>query len=62
MDCGVFIFVKMKGDDGEFYISAKRLTLDDRRKLNNDPNLAYNPYEIAKKIDLKRIEEQPPAG
>jgi hypothetical protein len=58
VDTGLFIFIKIPDGAGSHQILAKRLTVDDRRILNNDPTLISQPQAILQRIkDAKQIEK-----
>jgi len=55
VDAASFLFVKLPGDDGVFRIWSKRLTIDDRILLNENPSLANDPKAVADLLGLRPI-------
>jgi hypothetical protein len=62
IDCGLFLFIKLPDGDGSFHIFAKRLTMDDRCALNEDPTIVQSPVSVlsrlrdAQKIRFERVQ------
>jgi hypothetical protein len=61
VDSGLFLFIKLPDGEGDFHIFAKRLTLEDRAILNEDPTIVQTPATTlsrlrdARKISAERI-------
>ena len=56
VDTGIFIFVKMPDAQGRFRIFAKRLSLDERIKLNEQPSLLDAPDKILESFALQKFD------
>lgn len=56
VDTGIFIFVKMPDDQGRFRIFAKRLSLEERIKLNEQPSLLDAPEKILESFSLQQFD------
>ncbi len=51
VDAGTFIFFKVKANTEHFQIFHKKLTVRERRLLNNNPTILKEPYKILEKLE-----------
>lgn len=51
VDAGTFIFFKIKANSDHFQIFFKKLTVRERRLLNNTPTILNEPYKILEKLE-----------
>jgi hypothetical protein len=51
VDAGPFVFFKIKTESGEFQIFHKRLTVRERKIINDQPSLLADPYGLLKSIE-----------
>ena len=51
VDAGVFVFCKIKDTSGDFQIMYKRLTVQERIKLNERPTLLQDPYKLLENLE-----------
>lgn len=49
-DGGPYVFYKIKNQDGDFVVFYKRLTVGERRILNNNPTLLGDPHKLLENI------------
>jgi hypothetical protein len=52
VDCGMFVFIKLRESHGAFMIVAKRLTVDERIGLNEKHDLLYDPRGLAEWLGI----------
>ena len=50
LDAGIFIFIKLKKEDGEYHIYHKRMTVRDRLILEREPDLIEKPDDLFKRL------------
>lgn len=58
VDTGIFIFVKLPDNQGRFRIFSKRLSLDERLKLNDQPSLLDAPEKILESFSLRQLDTE----
>ena len=59
VDTSTFLFVKVPDENGQFRIWSKRLTVDDRIALDENPGLANHPSEVIRLLGLSRTKVLP---
>ena len=56
VDAGMFILIKRTNKSGNSQILGKRLTVSERRILNNNPSLIQEPQKLLSRLeDLKQV-------
>jgi hypothetical protein len=59
IDCGMFLFIQTKDEDDNPNIYAKRLTFEDRRTIDDNPELLKDPHNILENLgNMKRIRRE----
>lgn len=51
VDAGTFVFFKVRANTEHFQIFHKKLTIRERRLLNNNPTILNEPYKILEKLE-----------
>lgn len=56
VDTGIFLFVKVPDENGKFRIFAKRLNIQERMRLNDEPNLLDVPENLLDQFSLTQFD------
>lgn len=51
VDAGIFIFFKVKNNEGSYQIFHKRLSVKERSIINEHPTILENPYKIFENLE-----------